>query len=504
MAVQHTPVVIIPAPGQSQIEVVDQNGASVRDAWPISAEPEKVMKPLMGPLMKMTLFRKDGGFSDAAAKAIGKLADDLTSLPNGEPKYPLRVLRQDVPYAEYDEKKRETISRLIAIEELSQAVGEENIFVFTYHFFGSAYRSADELDAYIGGVLARTGAQQVDLLVYSLGGVLAESYLDVYAQKGEVRRILCADAALLGTHMISDILEGNLDLSDPEALFKKIGGSVADTFSGITEMMPQGVLQTTIQKVAAELAGRLLVRSSLMWGAVPADRYEELRDRFLCDPEQQPVRVQAEKLWAIHSDIRAFVRRVESCGARFFLLCGCGRRLFPIFGSGHVMSDGIVDAASSSMGAVCAPTGGELPETYAPFDPSVADAISPDRDVDASAGALPERTWFFDGQRHQELFYNDVAVKLICRILGDDTFDGVESDPAFPRFNGSRNIKKIKRDLYPRFAAVDRASLDEELGAAYDSAAEQYRVFSEKTIVSDDSETEDIEDVLTAVLNDME
>ena len=47
------PVIILPGIGQSRVQVIDESGNAVRDAWPISADAEKLMGPLKGPLMKM-------------------------------------------------------------------------------------------------------------------------------------------------------------------------------------------------------------------------------------------------------------------------------------------------------------------------------------------------------------------------------------------------------------------------------------------------------------------
>lgn len=494
-----TPVIILPAPGQSMLDVMDGDQI-VRSAWPISADPQKIMKPLLGPMMKVAMFRKDSGFSDAVAKTLGKLVDDLTILKNGETKYPIHVCRQENPYADFTDDQKASAERLVGAGEIASVIGEENCYLFAYHFFGSAYQTARELDQYIGHVLEKTGEKKVNLLVFSLAGAIAESYLDLYAEKAEVHRVVCADADMLGTHMISDILSENLNLSNLESLFQNLGGDIAETFSGVTEMIPESILQTAVCKLTAELADRLLVNSSLMWGAVPPEEYPKLKERYLLDPERAAVLAEAEKLYAIHADLSAFVARVEASGVRFFNLCGCGRRLFPIFGSGEIASDGLVDAASSSMGAFCAPTGGMFEEGFSPANADIPNAISPDFDVDASAGAVPERTWFFDGTLHQEFLYNDVAVKLILRILSDENFNSVDSDAAFPRFNGSRNIKRLKKELCPRFAAVDRSAFDEETQAEYDELAEKLQDFLNKTIIEDDSETEDMEDLLSDFL----
>lgn len=501
MSNKYTPVVIIPGIGQSKVQVVDSDGNVLRDAWPISADVESVFNPLKGPLMKMMLFRRDAGFSDAAAKVIGSLVDDLTVYPNGINKFRLKALRWSVPMSEYTDDQKRYLNRMVPADGLAEIIGEENIYFFAYNSFGGAYATADELNDFIEAVKERTGADRVNLLPVSLGGVLSIAYLDKYAEKGDIDRVVNVVAALGGTHLMSDIMDVNFDLSDPQELLKSMGKFTEESFSDMIKMVPEGVTEAVLEKSVNEIVQRIGVNSSLIWGTAPRDKYLELRQKYLLDGDHDGIRAEADKLHKIHTDMKGFVEKVQNCGIRFFNICGYGRRLFPLCASDEFSSDGIIDSASSSMGAVFAPAGETLPFDYEPFNPDVDNALSPDRCVDISACVLPDTTWFFSDQGHDAIAYNDVALKLVYRILSDNSFDSVSSDPSFPQFNGSRNIKKLKNEIYPRFEKIDYDSLDDDKKALYDEAKSHYDEFMAQTVIVDNSRTLLIEEDLKSVLD---
>ena len=66
-----TPCIVLPGIGQSKVELLDKKGEKIKMAWPLDVNGDELMGKLKGPLMKMMLFRKDGGFS----ARYGKNAD---------------------------------------------------------------------------------------------------------------------------------------------------------------------------------------------------------------------------------------------------------------------------------------------------------------------------------------------------------------------------------------------------------------------------------------------
>ena len=132
--------------------------------------------------------------------------------------------------------------------------------------------------------------------------------------------------------------------------------------------------------------------------------------------------------------------------------------------------------------------------------PNAASYISPDRTIDATTCLLPDRTWFFRNQIHDDIAYNDVALEIAKRVLSDDSFDSVHADPAYPQFNGSRNIRKIKYNLLPKAKEADRSALSAEQVKALDEAIALTEALFANTIIVDNSETKEVEAKLEAAL----
>ena len=74
------PVVIVPGIGQSKVVEVNEAGEALRTVWPLSFDTGALIDKMKGPFMKMMLFRRDGGFSDAAASAVADAVEDIESM----------------------------------------------------------------------------------------------------------------------------------------------------------------------------------------------------------------------------------------------------------------------------------------------------------------------------------------------------------------------------------------------------------------------------------------
>jgi hypothetical protein len=120
------------------------------------------------------------------------------------------------------------------------------------------------------------------------------------------------------------------------------------------------------------------------------------------------------------------------------------------------------------MGAVSACYGDTLGENYVQANTSkncsdpTHNHISPDGVVDASAGLLPDTTFYFDGQNHEQTARNDIIISLATRLLATDDITDVYSTPDYPQFNGQRDLRKLKNNYIPTAKSVDVSKLSAE------------------------------------------
>lgn len=441
-----TPCVILPGIGQSKVELIDDTGAKIKMAWPLDVDGEELLNKLKTSFMKMMLFRKDAGFSDKVASAIKEVADPIASCPDGTMKNKLRVVEYPRSLAECGPDEKRYIYKMVPLQMLSERIGEENLYFFAYNSFGDTYETAKELSSFIDMVKEKTGSEKVNLVPVSLGGALSTAYFQLFRHKNEVKRVMYFVAALGGSHLIADIMEKNVKTDMGLSMIEMFADKkTADSLGGILKMFPDGVFENVIDKVLDVIISDVLVNSLSMWGIIPPERYEALRDRYLLDEKHKALREKADAFYEYRLLFPETVRELEAEGIEFFAICGYGLQLMELAKSDKMSSDGIINVSSTTLGALSAPLGeklGELPEEGRVCNNPGHNHLSPDGTVCAAYGLWPEKTWYFASQGHDAMAYNDKALAIAARVLSDDNFTDIYSDAEFPQFGTVQDNRK--------------------------------------------------------------
>ncbi len=443
---KHTPCVILPGIGQSKVELVNAGGEKIKMAWPLDVEGEAILEALKMPLAKMMLFRRDAGFSDKVKEILCEIADPIATLPDGSMKNTLRVVSYPRSLAECSADEKRYIYKMVPLQMLSERIGEENLFFFAYNSFGDTYEIAEELSAYIDMVKEKTGSDKVNLVPVSLGGALSTAYFQLFRHKKDVKRVMYFVAALGGSHLIADVMEKNIIPENGVSMIEMlVNREAAEKAGGFLKMLPGGVFEATVNKVLDGINETVLGNSMSMWGIIPPERYPALANRYLSDEKHKALREKADRFYEFRLHFPETVRELEAEGVEFFAICGYGLQLLALAGTDKMSSDGIIHISSTSMGAKSAPLGETLGEGDGEERHCKDEAhchISPDKTIDASYGLWPEATWYFASQRHDDTAYNDKALGIAARVLSDDSFKNIYSDPEFPQFGVAHDNRK--------------------------------------------------------------
>lgn len=504
----HTPTVIVPGIGQSKVDLIDENGNRIKSAWPLQTDSEELLKELKGPLMKMLLFRRDGGFSDKVAEIALKAAEPITCNCDGTKKCKCRVVSYNCSLAACNEEDKRYIYRMVPLEALSEVIGEDHLYFFAYDSYGQPYETATQLREFIQMVKRETGHDKVNLVPVSLGGAMSIAYFDAYGDDGDVDRVLNFVAALNGTRLVADILSGNIETEDHENLLGWLIGGKAKKLNDALKILPKDVPSKVIEKLLSKVIDNVIVNCPTIWAVLPSEDYEALRDKYLMDEKYDILREKTDRYHKAHLNYKKMIEKEMARGVRFFNICGYGKPLLPFSKSTEKSSDTIINIESSSMGAISAPFGSHLPDDYTQQNKFCSDTthshISPDKTIDATTGLLPDQTWYFKDQIHDDVAYNDVALDIATRVLSDKSFESIFSDAKYPQFNGTRNIRKIKYNLLPKAKQANRALLSDAESAKLDEAIEYAERFLSNTIVIDDTATKEVEARLTDSLKPVE
>ena len=197
--------------------------------------------------MKMVLFRKDAGFSDAAAETAREVIGGLATRPNGDMVRNLQAVTYMYPLSECTDDEKRYIYKMAPVQKLGTLIGEENIYFFAFNSFAKPYAVAKELRAFVDMVKQRTGSDKVNFLPLSLGGAMFTAYLDEYGSD-DVHRIVYFVPALQGTVTVADVFQKNVDPSKADELLGSLlGGNNATTVKSVMSMMPSGVIPARLK-----------------------------------------------------------------------------------------------------------------------------------------------------------------------------------------------------------------------------------------------------------------
>ncbi|NLO45348.1 MAG: hypothetical protein GX107_02465 [Clostridiales bacterium] len=431
------PTVIVPGIGQSKTVQLDEKGNVIKTSWPLDIDMKLLKKKLIPSAVRMLLFRHDLGFSKKLKSVLCEALDPLKCNSDGSQKNNIKVVSYNYSMAECSAEEKRFIRKMVPFERFADLVGDDHVFYFSFNPFGRAYETIELLHDYIAMVKEKTGHDKVNIIPISLGGTIVTSYLDKYASDGDIHRVVGIVSAFDGSTVFSDILSKNIDLDNYEELFVNLlGKGDGGKLTAMLKKIPKKLVKLYINIILDSFIETVLLNSPMMWGILPAEQYQELSRRFLSGKQHEKLLKRTDEAWRVRSDFPALVKKARDHGIEMFSLCGYNIRLFAV-ASDHVTSDMIVDTKSASMGAFCAPPGGTLPDGYVQQNTfcSAHDHISPDNAVDASAGALPDTTWFYKNMDHEGCAVCDNLLTLAGLLISGDEITDVFSSPDYPQFN---------------------------------------------------------------------
>lgn len=433
----YTPCIIIHGLGQYESYEVDNDGNRIKRAWPLQFDTRQLKRDLLFPALRMMVFRRDMGFTDTLRAAIKKALDVNASYPDGTPKHNVAVTQYPRPVSELDERSKRFIYSQVPVRELGETIGENKLFYFAYDIFGQLDDCCDRLDRFIDSVRDMTGCDKVNIIPVSMGGAVTSYYLGRYGG-GKLHRVVAIVPAYDGSVMFSDILEGKVNSDDYRGFFKVIlGDGTGEKFARLLSLVPKKVLTDAVNKSIDGAVESIILNSSMMWSLVPAGAYPALREKYLSSAEHERIRSVCDRLYTYRLDFRKLTADMPEVG--FFTLCGYDQPIFRAIGDGKTSSDGIVHTFSSSMGAILAPPGETLPADHIQSRFADKNLISPDRKIDASAGALPFTTWYWRGMEHAQSASYQPALQLAKRLLTDDDIRTADDIPEYPQFSAIQN-----------------------------------------------------------------
>ncbi len=514
---EHCPSIVIPGIFQSKVRYLDENGNEMlnEEGKPYSAPffmkstdeivkkaLEEALLPLAGLLLTQTDIEKR--CANAVADVLGDALLSNIALDNtGRVIKNIRADKYTTSLANLTEEQREYALDQIPLDLYADIAGMDHLYFFSYHSTGNMIDNVKELYELIQIAKAETGHDKVNLVPISQGGSVENALMQYYIDNGysfeeDVNRVCYVVPAADGAAVLGDIYHYGL-LDDDQALYNYMFPSLLDDeqqylaylINLILRILPNADVNNIIDTAVQVLVEDYLEYSTMLWALVPSKDYSECREMYLSDPEDSIVREQTDWYYNAQVNARDYILGFKEKGVEFFDIVDYNVTMYQIADSwDEVNADGIIHLDSESFGATSVKVNTSLPEDYVQANTYCTDPshnhIDADRLVDASTGILCESTFYFKNQNHEQTARNDVIMRLAIRILTDESFENVYSDPGFPQFNFARDSRGIINQ-YNLWKDYDTSNLSAEDAAEFEAALSE----TEKAINSTYMPTEE-------------
>lgn len=494
---EHCPSIVIPGIFQSKVRYLDADGNEMltEEGKPYAAPffmkstDEIIMKALEDALIPLsTLLLTQNDLNGRCAKAVaGVLGDALLSniaLDNtGRVIKNIQADRYTTSLANLTAEEREYALDQIPLEAYAEIAGMDHLYFFSYHSTGNMQDNVQELYELIQIAKEETGHDKVNLVPISQGGSVENSLMQYYLDNGyafenDVNRVCYVVPAADGASVLGDIYHYGL-LDDDEALYGYMFPSLLDKdqeylaylINLILRILPNADVNNIIDTAVQILIEDYLEYCTMLWALVPSKDYPECREMYLSDPEDAIVREQTDWYYNAQVNSRKYILELQEKGVEFFDIVDYNISMYQIVDCwDDVNADGIIHLDSESFGATSVAVDVALPDNYVQANTYCSDSshnhIDEARLVDASTGILCETTFYFKNQNHEQTARNDVIMRLAVRILTDESFENVYSDPAYPQFNYARDSRGII-NKYNLWKDYDTSSMSAEDAAEF-------------------------------------
>ena len=515
---EYYPTIIVPGLGQGNTWVVDDEGNFILDSdgnkmtsFPAYLQTSELIKIVALPLIKSLFTQSDAGLSDAAAEAIRSCFGINISDSNGN--LSDNVVTEKYPYSVADSKPDEQaeVFSHVPFNKYETDQPYDHMYFFTYNSFGNHLELVDELYEYIQMVKEQTGHDKVNLVPLSQGGTLTSGLIEYYPEIAEdIHKIIFVVPALDGSTIIGDVFNDRVAFLDANYLYNGFLGEsglldegTARLIEILLRILPDEVIMACLEKAVDALVSEVMITSTNMWALCPSGDYPTAAEKYLSSPEMAEIKRQTDIYYQTQLHCRDNILKLVEQGVQVFCFCEYDTPMINVGTTWNSQNaDYIIQTDSTSMGAYFANVGETLPDGYVQKNTHCTDPthnhISPDNVVDASAGLLPDTTFYFDGQTHELTSTNDIILKLALELIVSDDIQDVYSSPDFPQFNIGRNPANLI-ELVSKAKAVDTSKLSSADAKELKEAVAEAEAIIDKT-VGVKGEIEDSEARLTACL----
>ncbi len=511
------PSIVVPGIGQSNVWALDEDGNYLLDdngeritCFPAIFDIGSIVMKVLAPALLTIVTQHDIFLSDALCSVVMDAFAVNNCDENGKNTGNIEVEKYPYSVAECTDYEKGEIYDNIPLQAFSEIAGEDHLYYFAYNSFGNNYDIVCELYDFIQMVKAETGHDKVNIVPISMGGSIANGLLEYYPQVvNDLNKVVYIVPALNGSSIVGDLYTKNLAFFDTEFLYNGFLEALMDEEDArmievIARILPDEVLSSVLRNVADCLVEDVAANITMLWGLCPKEDYPAASAALLASKPK--IKEQTDKFYKAQCNSLANIQKLVDNGVEVFNIVDYDVPLYLIGNSwNNDNADGVIHLSSTAMGVKSAIVGETLGEGYQQANTSINcsdrthNHVSPDGVVDASTGLLPDHTFYFDGQGHEQTARNDAIISLATMLLATDDIKDVYSTPDYPQFNGRRDPRALKNTYIPEAKAVDTSALSAEDATELAAALALAEAFVNST-ASYDGQQKEVEERLINIL----
>lgn len=330
------------------------------------------------------------------------------------------------------------------VASLMARYGGDMVYYFDYDWRLDPMDNADLLDSLVQTALSDHNTDKADFICCSMGGSIMAAYMAEYGYSN-IDTIVSNTSVIFGTDVITDLFQGNVCF-DADAVERYISAMVPSIAGFVKVLSFTGVLDglcnfinSFAKKYEAKIYEETLVPTFAtlpgFWSMCKADEYATCRE-FIFGGREEQYKGLLERLDNFHYNVAA--KRTElidgaiESGVNFCVLASYGSPMVPAYERAKYQSDGVVETAPMSGGAVVSVVGHELTEEQLAAGDSRY--VSADKCINASTCAYRDYTWFIKDSGHVIGGYGSDCVNFIFALLESEEQPTVNTWNKYPQF----------------------------------------------------------------------
>lgn len=448
---KQTPVIVVSGMGTFPLYSGDEQIFPMENTKIVKAVSQIVL-PLTGSVATndWEIFAKYG------TKPIHDLFEKMRCDENGDSVYEVHTKTFPESAGNYKDTFHATRAELSVVERISEKIGWDNTYFFSYDWRINPMKLADDLSDTVKKVMNETGSSKVSLVAMSFGGTITSAYIYKYGTQS-LKNVVYASTAFMGTSIVGGLFSGNptvklgdaleylaTAVQDSKAAAALVGISakalstigvkgekaVNDYIKAMFEVLQYPAYSEIFMDTFAHFQG--------IWCLMGGEYYEAAKkymptvatfsDKFFEETDEYMYNVQAKT--------QQLLEAAKSDGVNVSIISAYGYSGIPLTPDANKQTDTLIDSDFMSGNCAVAPFG----KTLSDMDYSKENActqhnhVSTDNQVDASVGMLPENTWLIKNMNHVEYSGGEVSGNLLVFLATSNKPVDVHSDARYPQF----------------------------------------------------------------------